>query len=114
MINTVTAMDLNTTQAAHDDLDDLFNYDVGGEDPLHPPEQTMDAEAPLEPRRPKPIDLGIDEEVIQRKRKPNPKLDEGRYLSIFVVAAVLYLCNQVVVAKRYSQITTYYKRPAKI
>ena len=68
-----------TTQAAHDDLDDLFNYDAVGDDVFRGPELSMDAAAPLSPRRPKPIDLGLDEEVQRQNRKPNPKLDEDRY-----------------------------------
>ena len=78
----MASTDIRTTQAAHDDLDDLFNYDVGNDDALRPPEIDIEAEAALEPRRPKPIDLGIDEEVKQRVRRPNPKLDEDRYIDL--------------------------------
>ena len=76
-------MEPAVAQAAHDDLDDLFNYNVGGNHPLQPPEQDMEAEAPLEIRRPKPVDLGIDEEIKQKARRPNPKLDEDRYLLLY-------------------------------
>ena len=76
----MASMEPAVTQAAHDDLDDLFNYSIGDNDPLQAPEQDMEAEAPLDTRRPKPVDLGIDEEVKQKARRPNPKLDEDRYL----------------------------------
>lgn len=70
---------------AADDLDDLFNYDVG--------DVFRDVDTNIEvPRQQKPavgadgkenvVGLGIDEEIkVTKKRAPIPKLDENR--SIF-------------------------------
>ena len=71
-----------TTQAAYDDLDNLAHYGAMESDlGFTIPESNAEAAAPPSPRRPKPIDLGLDEEVKQHARKPNPKLDEDRYFN---------------------------------
>ena len=65
-----------------DDLDDLFDYDIG--DVFRDVDINMDVSA-----RQKPVEkayggengagLGIDEEIkVTRKRAPVPKLDENR------------------------------------
>ena len=65
-----------------DDLDDLFDYDVG--DVFRDVDTNMDIPAmrkPLEKADGKEnvADLGIDEEVkVTKKRAPVPKLDENR------------------------------------
>ena len=63
-----------------DELDDLFNYDPKDDDVFKPVELNLGEAAVLSPKRPKPADLGIDEEIqITKKRKPIPKLDQDRY-----------------------------------
>lgn len=60
-------------------VDDLFNYDVGLEDiqPNLPP--TTNAPKPTT-GDPTSLGLGLDEEVkVTKKRQPAPKLDEARY-----------------------------------
>ncbi|KAL8714999.1 MAG: hypothetical protein Q9220_000956 [cf. Caloplaca sp. 1 TL-2023] len=69
----------------HDDVDDLFDYNVNMQDIFR------DADVEMElPERPQAIEsktnndvrgLGIDEEVkVTKKRQPVPKLDEARLL----------------------------------
>ena len=70
--------DIATTAAAYDDLDDLLDHNDPTDDPLRPVDANMEAPALPPPPRPKPVDLGIDEEVVTRRRKPIPKLDEDR------------------------------------
>jgi replication fork protection complex subunit Csm3/Swi3 len=76
-------------------VDDLFNYDVDSDDPFG--ERTTktkdrDDKPTLSPRHVKRragtedidgfgLDLGLDQEVKIKKRKPNPKLDEALLLS---------------------------------
>ena len=76
-------------------VDDLFNYDVDSDDPFG--ERTTktkdrDDKPTLSPRHVKRraglddvdgfgLDLGLDQEVKIKKRKPNPKLDETLLLS---------------------------------
>jgi replication fork protection complex subunit Csm3/Swi3 len=76
-------------------VDDLFNYDIDSEDPFG--ERTTklkdrDDKPTLSPRHGKRragsadidgfgLDLGLDQEVKIKKRKPNPKLDEALLLS---------------------------------
>jgi replication fork protection complex subunit Csm3/Swi3 len=76
-------------------VDDLFNYDVDSDDPFG--ERTAkanprDDKPTLSPRAAKRragadnpdvfgLDLGLDQEVKIKKRKPNPKLDEALLLS---------------------------------
>ncbi|KAL6718303.1 chromosome segregation in meiosis-related protein [Lecanora helva] len=69
---------------AADDLDDLFNYDVG--DAFRDIDTNIDIST--QPKPPNAIDangsgagLGIDEEIkVTKKRRPVPKLDEERLL----------------------------------
>jgi replication fork protection complex subunit Csm3/Swi3 len=70
-----------------DDLDDLFNYDVGDEndpfsDNYKPPNRTDTPNAPASKTSKNGAGLGIDEEVeVSKKiRAPRVKLDENRYL----------------------------------
>lgn len=76
--------------AAHDELDDLFDYNVTLDDVFRDVDTNMQAptaqKATAIPSRTKSsqkVDsLGIDEEVkVQKKRAPIPKLDEDRLLS---------------------------------
>ena len=83
---------LNATAApAVDDLDDLFNYDVGVEDVFRDVDTNMDVITSTEPRRGNDksntgVGLGIDEEIkVSRKRRPIAKLDEARYISSHLV-----------------------------
>ncbi len=70
---------------AADDLDDLFNYDVG--DAFRDVDTNIDVSAPQEPAsgargKENVADLGIDEEIkVIKKRAPVPKLDENRSIS---------------------------------
>lgn len=67
-------------EGSRDELDDLFNYDPKDDDVFKPVESNLDELITLSPKRPKPADLGIDEEIqVAKKRKPIPKLDEDRY-----------------------------------
>lgn len=76
-------------------VDDLFNYDVDSDDPFGENTTTAkprDDKPTLSPRAVKRragvdtadgfgLDLGLDQEVKIKKRKPNPKLDEALLLS---------------------------------
>ena len=76
-------------------VDDLFNYDIDSDDPFgERPTKTKerDDKPTLSPRHAKRragsadvdgfgLDLGLDQEVKIKKRKPNPKLDEALLLS---------------------------------
>lgn len=75
--------------AEFDDLDDLFNYDVGDEnDPFsdnYSAQNKKDTASKSENKSGKTgAGLGIDEEVeVSKKiRAPNVKLDEHRYLGV--------------------------------
>lgn len=78
-----------------DDLDDLFNYDVG--DVFRDVDTNMDIPArrkPLEKADGKEnaADLGIDEEVkVTKKRAPVPKLDENRSVGCLTRVSSAYL-----------------------
>jgi len=85
--------------AAHDDLEDLFEYDPGM-DNVFREDNTGRTEATQE--RPQTnlftndagAGLGIDHEIkIAKKRQPVAKLDEARYISTtFRIVAVLSMC----------------------
>lgn len=76
-------------------VDDLFNYDIDSDDPFGEKTNTAkprDDKPTLSPRATKRragaddadvfgLDLGLDQEVKIKKRKPNPKLDEALLLS---------------------------------
>lgn len=76
-------------------VDDLFNYDIDSDDPFGDSKTTAkprDDKPTLSPRAAKRragaddgdvfgLDLGLDQEVKIKKRKPNPKLDEALLLS---------------------------------
>jgi replication fork protection complex subunit Csm3/Swi3 len=76
-------------------VDDLFNYDIDSDDPFGErttKPQDRDDKPTLSPRHAKRragsadvdgfgLDLGLDQEVKIKKRKPNPKLDEALLLS---------------------------------
>jgi replication fork protection complex subunit Csm3/Swi3 len=76
-------------------VDDLFNYDIDSDDPFGERNTTAkprDDKPTLSPRAAKRragaddgdvfgLDLGLDQEVKIKKRKPNPKLDEALLLS---------------------------------
>lgn len=68
------------TTAAHDELDDLFNYDVDQDDVFRDYQPQMDLPIlPAQTNKSKLADLGIDEEIqVTTKRKPIAKLDEER------------------------------------
>ncbi|KAI9830442.1 MAG: hypothetical protein M1819_005694 [Sarea resinae] len=78
---------LNTTAPPGDELDDLFNYDVGTDDVFRDVDTNMDVlvrpEAPAQSIAGKDsTGLGIDEEIkVTRKRKPIAKLDHEKLLS---------------------------------
>jgi replication fork protection complex subunit Csm3/Swi3 len=73
-----------TTAPNDEDLDDLFNYDVGIEDILNEAEKANDASSSNNQNKPTATKdsgdvLGLDEEVVvTKKRKPTVKFDETR------------------------------------
>ena len=73
------------TPPVGDELDDLFNYDVGVDDVFREVDTNMNVPAKPKPRPLKDgnetgAGLGIDEEIkISKKRRPVAKLDEERY-----------------------------------
>jgi len=97
MAPTVSAR--KASPAAHDDLEDLFEYDPG-RDNVFQEDNTARTEALQE--RPKTnvfsndagAGLGIDHEIkIAKKRRPVAKLDEARYVSAtFPIVAILSMC----------------------
>ncbi|KAJ5108765.1 hypothetical protein N7456_005440 [Penicillium angulare] len=73
-----------TTADSTNDLDDLFDYDVGLDEILQGTNNTTTNanEAPRPAGDPSSLGLGLDEEVkITKKRQPVAKLDESRLLS---------------------------------
>ena len=74
-----------TTAPDNEDLDDLFNYDVGIEDILNEASKTNDASSSNNQNKAAPTKntsdvLGLDEEVVvEKKRKPTVKFDEARW-----------------------------------
>ena len=80
--------------AAGDQLDDLFDYDVDTELPdlnidLDPPTSKRGAEKGSSSRK---VNLGIDEEVkIRRVRPPAVKLDAERYAFFWGISS--YHCD---------------------
>ena len=65
-----------------DDLDDLLDADLGGDDVFRELDTNMDAPE-LPPPRSRPIstttDLGIDSEIkVAKQKRPIAKLDEAR------------------------------------
>ena len=70
---------------AHDDLDDLFDYNVNTDDVFRDVDTNMNVPARAGSVAPRPAQpdsgagLGIDEEIqVVKTRKPVPKLDEDR------------------------------------
>lgn len=72
-----------TTADSTNDLDDLFDYDVGLDEILQGTNNTTTNanEAPRPAGDPSSLGLGLDEEVkITKKRQPVAKLDESRFV----------------------------------
>ena len=77
------------TATAHDDLDDLFDYNVDADDVFRDVETNLGnpirgaTAAPAPAQRNIGAGLGIDEEIkVAKTRKPIPKLDEDRCVTI--------------------------------
>jgi replication fork protection complex subunit Csm3/Swi3 len=83
------------TSAGGDEFDDLFDYDVGGEDDPFSDNYKVPSKKPAvsetASKGKNVAGLGIDEEVeITRKpRPPQVKLDEDRYVSVFLSKGLL-------------------------
>lgn len=65
--------------AEENDLNDLFDYDVGLDDIFQGNSITPKANTSKTPAPDDPSGLGLEEEVkVTKKRQPVAKLDEGR------------------------------------
>ena len=109
----------NVPPVAADDLDDLFDYDVG--DVFHDVNTNMDV--PTMQRSIEKADgkengagLGIDKEIkITKKRAPVPKLDENRLGSKgFRSGIATLISTQAPITSGHSQTTPNYKRASEI
>lgn len=81
----------NLPVAPHDDLDDLFNYDVDLGDVFGEVDTNMDVpvkktSSSKAGAKENSTNLGIDEEIkITKKRRPVVKLDEERYATPIIL-----------------------------
>ncbi|KAJ5605063.1 hypothetical protein N7510_010217 [Penicillium lagena] len=70
-----------------DDLNDLFDYDIGLDEVVPDTTATNNASKPSAPGD--SAGLGLDEEVkVTKKRQPVAKLDEARFVSIYLAERV--------------------------
>lgn len=77
---------MTTTAPAQDDFsgdeyNDLFAYDIGELD-IEIPEAPKKTAAAPQPKKRKEDELGLDDEVLIKKKRVTVKLDEQRWVAI--------------------------------
>jgi hypothetical protein len=68
--------------AGGDDLDDLFDYDVGLDDvfrDIEPPKPTLSSDASRKSRGDGGLGIDKEVEVVKKPRAPRVKLDDNKY-----------------------------------
>ena len=113
----IGARDVPPVPAA-DELDDLFDYDVG--DVFRNVDTNIDVSTPQKSvtkieGRENLAGLGIDQEIkVIKKRAPVPKLDENRFLTISLSVVLIANLAQTARSIRYSKTTANCERSSKV